>query len=414
MSNDKIGGGCMQQALEGIKVVEVGSAAAMPLAGMLLGSWGAEVVHVEPPDRGDMQRLASQRLGASSQYSEINYLWEHVDRNKKSIGIDLGNPEGQQLIRKLCAEADIFLNNLRPYEMKKFNLSYEALSAQNPKLIYANLTGYGLNGPEKNSGGYDSVAFWARSGVMEMMHDLDKPPVVSRGAYGDSTTSLSLLSGVLAALFVRERTGVAQQVEVSLYNTGLWVLGFDISGCLTTGKDAIRPSRKSRFNPIRNHYPTKDDRWIMLGMTNAQHYWPEFCRAVNRSEWENDPKYATFKARQDSAEELVKLIEDIFITKSYIEWKEILGKHKLVWAPVCTPLEATKDPQAIENEYFIEWDHPDYGKLKVLNNPIKLSKTPSGIQCRAPKLGEHTDELLSRLGYTAEEILKMKEAGIIR
>jgi crotonobetainyl-CoA:carnitine CoA-transferase CaiB-like acyl-CoA transferase len=403
----------MNKGLEGIKVVEVGAAVAMPVVGMLMGSWGAEVIHIEPPDRGDMQRVAIDRLGMSSKGGDINYLWEHCDRNKKGICINMGSPEGQKIIHKLCAEADVFLNNLRPYEMDKFNLTYEILSAQNPRLIYANLTGYGLKGKEKNSGGYDSVAFWARSGVMDLMREGKNAPVVSRGGYGDSITSQSLLAGVMAALFIRERTGVGQKVEVSLYNTALWVLGFDISGCLITGKDAGRPLRKSKNNPIRNHYPTKDDRWIMLGMTNAQHYWPEFCRAFNRPEWENDPKYATFEARSKNAEELNALIEEIFLTKTYAEWQELLGKCKLVWAPIFTPLEASRDEQAIANEYFVDWDHPDYGKIKVLNNPIKLSKAPAGIQCRAPKLGEHTAELLAKLGYKPEEIERMKETGVV-
>jgi len=403
----------MKKGLKGIKVVEVGAAVAMPLVGMLMGSWGAEVVHVEPPDRGDMQRLMSQRLSSWTQPSEINYLWEHVDRNKKSIGVNLGSPEGQQIIQKLCADADVFLNNLRPYEMDKFNLTYEALSAQNPRLIYANLTGYGLRGPEKNAGGYDSVAFWARSGVMELMHDLDTAPNISRSGYGDSISSLSLLAGVMSALFIRERTGVAQQVEVSLYNTATWVLGADISGCLVTGKDAMRPQRKTMGNPIRNHYPTSDNRWIMLGMTNAQTYWPEFCRMINHPEWENDSRFATFKARETNAAELIRLIEEIFRTRTYAEWVEILGKHKLVWSPVCTPLEVTHDPQAIANEFFVEMDLPGQQKIKVLNNPIKLSKTPADIQCRAPELGEHTAELLTKLGYAPEDVARMKQAGVI-
>jgi formyl-CoA transferase len=403
----------MKKGLKGIKVVEVGAAVAMPLVGMLMGSWGAEVVHVEPPDRGDMQRLMSQRLSSWTQPSEINYLWEHVDRNKKSIGVNLGSPEGQQIIQKLCADADVFLNNLRPYEMDKFNLTYEALSAQNPRLIYANLTGYGLRGPEKNAGGYDSVAFWARSGVMELMHDLDTAPNISRSGYGDSISSLSLLAGVMSALFIRERTGVAQQVEVSLYNTATWVLGADISGCLVTGKDAMRPQRKTMGNPIRNHYPTSDNRWIMLGMTNAQTYWPEFCRMINHPEWENDSRFATFKARETNAAELIRLIEEIFRTRTYAEWVEILGKHKLVWSPVCTPLEVTHDPQAIANEFFVEMDLPGQQKIKVLNNPIKLSKTPADIRCRAPELGEHTAELLAKLGYAPEDVARMKQAGVI-
>ena len=403
----------MTKALEGIKVVEIGAAVAVPIAGMLMGSWGADVIHVEAPGEGDMQRYSSHRLGAWTQYSEVNYLWEHVDRNKKSICINLACPEGQEIIHKLCAGADVFLNNLRPYEMQKFNLTYEAISARNPKIIYANLTGYGLKGPEKNSGGYDSVAFWARSGVMEMMHDLDTAPNISRGAYGDSISSLSLLAGVMTALFARERTGIGQQVEVSLYNTAAWVLGFDITGCLMTRKDAPRPQRKSMANPIRNHYPTKDNRWIMLGMTNAQTYWPEFCKAINRPELQNDPKFVDFDARQKNCVELIKIIEDIFRSKTYAEWLAHLRKFKLVWSPVVTPLEVTHDEQAIANDFFGEMEIAGHGKIKVLNNPIKLSGTPADIACRAPELGEHTAELLAGLGYTPEEIAKMKETKIV-
>lgn len=403
----------MIKGLEGIKIVEVGGAAAMPLAGMLMGSWGAEVIHVEPPGRGDMARVMSHRLSAWTQSSEINYLWEHLDRNKKSICINLGSAEGQAVLHQLCAESDVFLNNLRPYEMEKFNLSYETISKKNPKIIYANLTGYGSRGPEKNSGGYDSVAFWARSGVMDLMHDFDTAPNISRSAYGDSVTSLSLLAGIMSALFIRERTGVAQKVEISLYNTATWVLGFDITGCLITEKDAMRPQRKTMSNPIRNVYPTKDKRWIMLGMTNAQHYWPTFCKAIERPDLEHDPKFTTFDDRHDNAEALVKIIEDIFLTKTYDELIEILSKNKLVWSPVRTPLEVTTDEQAIANDFFVEWDHPVYGKMKVLNNPIKLSETPAGIESKAPELGENTESILKNLGYTQEQISEMKKSGAI-
>jgi len=406
-------GDSMTEALKGIKVLEVGGVLAMPLAGMLMGSWGAEVIHVETPGSGDLQRHIAKRLASWAQYSDINYLWEHAGRNKKSIGINLASSEGKEVIHKLCKVADVFLNNLRPYEMTKFNLTYETLSAQNPRLIYANLSGYGLRGPEKDTGGFDSVAFWARSGVMEMMHDLDSSPNVSRLGYGDSITSLSLLAGVMSALFMRERTGVGQQVEVSLYNTATWVLGSDICGCLVTGKDALRPQRTSMGNPLRNHYPTKDKRWIMLGMTNAQTYWPEFCQVIKRPELEDDPKYSTADARQNNAVELIKIIEDIFVSKTYIEWVEILSKYKVIWSPICTPLEVIHDEQAIANDFFVELDHTEYGKIKVLNNPIKLSRSPAGNKNRAPKLGEHSDELLKALGYKPEEVKRMKNAGII-
>ena len=405
----------MGKEFEGIKVIEVGGAVAMPLVGMLMGSWGAEVIHVEPPGVGDNWRqLLGQGMGGWAKPHTVNYYWEHVDRNKKSIAINLGSKEGQSILHKLIGSADVFLNNLRPYEMEKFNLTYKVLSKVDPKLIYANVTGYGQKGPEKDTGGYDSVSFWARSGVMDLMHDIDNAPNISRPGYGDSITSLSLLAGIMAALFVRERTGLGQEVEVSLYNTAAWVLGCDMSGCLITGEDAVRPQRKSMGNPIRNVYGTKDKRWIMLGMTNAQHYWPNFCKTIRRPDLENDPKYATIKAREQNASDLVKIIEEIFAGKTVLEWVEILSATNLIWSVASTPLEVTKDRQAIENEFFVDWDHPLYGKIKVLNNPIKLSVTKAQVYSKAPGLGEHTDGILKDLGFSATEIENLKSLGAVK
>jgi formyl-CoA transferase len=404
----------MVKGLEGIRVVEVGGAFAMPLAGMLMGSWGAEVIHVEPPGRGDLQRhLLAAGMAGWARPHEINYIWEHVDRNKKSLTVNLKAPEGQEIIHRLAADADVFLNNLRPYEMDKFNLGYEKIASANPKIVYANLTGYGRRGPEKNTGGYDSVAFWARSGVMDLMHEPDSAPNISRPAYGDSITSQSLLAGVMAALFIRERTGEGQEVEVSLYNSAIFALGTDLSGCLISGEDSVRPTRKTMSNPIRNIYPTSDGRWIMLGMTTSQPYWPNFCEAIERTELIDDQKFATPEARADNAGQLVDLIEATFRTKTYAQWKEILSLNKLIWAPLQTPLEVTQDEQAIANDYFCEWDHPDYGRVKLLNNPIKLSRTPAENICKAPDLGEHTDQILTDLGFNSEKIEELRDNGII-
>ncbi len=404
----------MVKGLEGIKVIEVGGAFAMPLAGMLMGSWGAEVIHVEPPGRGDLQRhLLAAGMAGWARPHEVNYIWEHVDRNKKSLTINLKAPEGQEIIHRLAADADVFLNNLRPYEMEKFNLGYEKISSANPKIVYANLTGYGQRGPEKNTGGYDSVAFWARSGVMDLMHEPDGAPNISRPAYGDSITSQSLLAGVMAALFIRERTGEGQEVEVSLYNSAIFALGTDLSGCLISGQDSVRPTRKTMSNPIRNIYPTSDDRWIMLGMTTSQPYWPNFCQAIERADLIDDPKFSTPEARAQNSSELVDIIERIFRTKTYAQWKELLSLNKLIWAPLQTPLEVTQDEQAIANDYFCEWDHPEYGSIKLLNNPIKLSRTPAENICKAPDLGEHTDQILAELGFTPAKIEELRDSGII-
>ena len=387
----------------------------MPLAGMLMSSWGAEIIHVEPPGRGDLQRsILQKRLSRTGNVPSMNYLWEHVDRNKKSIAIDIGTPAGQTILHKLIASSDVFLNNLRPYELEKFKLTYELLSGINPRIICANLTGYGQRGPMKNIGGFDSVAFWARSGVMSLLReDEDDPPHVSRGAYGDSTTSISLLAAIMAALYIRERTGQGQEVCVSLFNAGIWSMGFDLCSCLATGVDPEPIQRRRVYNPIRNHYPTRDNRWIMLGMTNAQQYWPPFCQIVGHPEWENDPRYATYEARAKNADELVDIIEDIFRSKTYAEWIEILSKTKLIWGPVMTPLEVARDEQARANDIFVEWDHPRHGPVRMVNNPIKLSKTPAEFKTRAPDLGEHTDQIMRDLGYSEEDISGFRKAGIV-
>jgi len=404
----------MQRRLQDLKVIEVGAVAAMPLVGMLLGSWGAEVIHVESPGEGDPARRSVERgMAGWGRPHGVNYFWEHVGRNKRSVAVNLGTPGGQAVIHRLIAGADVFLNNLRPYEMEKFGLTYEAAKGLNPRIVYANVTGFGQKGPERNDGGYDTVAFWARSGVMDLLRETEGPPQISRFGYGDHITALSLLAGVMTALYLRERTGEGQEVHVSLYNTATWVLGSDISGVLATGEDALRPQRRSMANPLRNVYPTSDRRWIMLGMTESQPYWPRFCQTIGQPGLEEDPRFATPGDRARNAAALVGEIEAVFRTRTAGEWLALLKANRLICSAVTAPLDVTRDEQALTNDFFVEWEHPDHGPIRVLNNPIALANLPAKIQCKAPEHGEHTDEILAGLGYSAAEVAALKKEGSI-
>jgi crotonobetainyl-CoA:carnitine CoA-transferase CaiB-like acyl-CoA transferase len=402
----------MAKGMENLRVIEVGAAVAMPMVGLLMGSWGAEVIHVEQPGEGDTARQAVRHgMAGWGKRHPVNYFWEHVGRNKRGMAVNLGSADGQAVIHKLIATADVFLNNLRPYEMEKFNLTYDISRKINPRIVYANVTGFGRRGPEKNDGGYDTVAFWARSGVMDLLHDAESAPNISRFAYGDHVTALSFLAGVMAALYIREQTGEAQEVNVSLYNTATWALGSDIAASLVTGEDAARPQRQTMNNPLRNVYPTGDKRWIMLGMTNSQLYWPRFCKVIGLPELEEDPRFVSPEERGKNAAALVKAIEEVFRTKTYTEWLEILKANRIICSAVKTPLEVTRDEQALANDFFMEWDHPEYGKIKVVNNPIALTNVPAKIKCRAPGHGEHTDEILKELGYSTDDIAALKKNG---
>jgi len=229
----------MALALEGIKVIDVSQVAAVPMCARHLADFGADVLHIENPTTGDMWRgyQANQEVTRSVAPSHINYNWENYNRNKRSVTIDLAQEGGQEIIHKLLEKADVFVSNLRPFELEKFKLEYETLSKLNPRLIYGCITGYGRKGPEKNAPAYDTTAYWTRSGIPYMLSRPGMPGPSFRPAIGDNVAALALAYGVMMALFVREKTGVGQEVDVALFHAGMYQISFDIAGALATGLD---------------------------------------------------------------------------------------------------------------------------------------------------------------------------------
>ena len=411
----------MTLALEGIRVIETASGMAGPMAGRLLGDWGADIIHIEHPIRGDMGRDARRLLGtlyakATSGRripSDINYSIENHNCNKRSMTLDLSLEQGCHIIYRLLEKADVLLMNYRPRELKKFHLEYEALSRVNPGLIYADVTGYGRQGPDQDLPGYDFNAFWARTGILRVLLTPDMIPPTTPMALGDRVAALAFACGIMTALFVRERTGVGQEVDVSLFNTGVFVNANDIGGALVTGEDRQNVNREDLANVLLGSYKTKDGRWLRIAINQPDRYWSRVCQAIERGELEHDPRFESFTSRIENHLALFNILEETFLTRTLDEWKVRLTSAGLPWAPVASLPEVISDPQARANDFFAAYEHPTHGPIEIVANPMHLSKTPASVRMPAPEFGQHTEEILLEYGYIWEDIARFKEQGVI-
>jgi crotonobetainyl-CoA:carnitine CoA-transferase CaiB-like acyl-CoA transferase len=374
-----------------------------------LSDWGAEVIKIESLIGDAWRGFSSLRLYPFE--VEIPAPFEADNRNKRSIAFNLRSEEGQRIFHRLVEGADVFVTNMAPATITKLNADYEILTEINPRLIYGVLNGYGERGPDKDLPGFDWTAYWARSGIMLTLGEPGGPPLRPRPGIGDHPTSMLFAGAICAALFCRERTGVAQKVSVALLNCGLWTLLADVSVSLATGKNVPRIGRDESANPLTLTYKTKDDKWIFICMPQADLFWSILCRALGWDDLIDDPRFENSQARVRNAKVLIKMLDEIIVTKSREEWSKIFTEHDVIFGLVQTSADLITDPQV--NQFISTIEHPTYGKLKVVRSPGEFSQTPGGLRSCAPVLGQHTEEILSELGYTWEEIVKLKEQGVI-
>lgn len=404
----------MTLVLEGIRIIEVAQYAAAPMGGRLLADLGADVIHVENPVSGDAHRNFQSRptdiiKAGRGVPSTVNYNWELNNINKRSLTLNLATDKGRDVLLRLIEKADVFSNNLRPFEIEKFRLDYAALSKINPRLICANISGYGRKGPEKNSPGFDIISYWARTAIPYLLDAQGFRP-----ATGDSLGGLMLAFGIMAALLARERTGVGQEVDTSLFATGIYQMSFDISGALIEKKEftEYKPrGREDSFNPLTGAYLTRDGRQFVLMCLQPDRYWPQICRALGRQELINDPRFTTFGDRAKNRMELFSILDAAFAAKPLTEWQPLF--KDIPSAPVQNLLEVVNDKQARANSYFTTLNHPAYGTIEVVAPPIQLSKTPASVRKPAPEFGQHTEEVLLEHGYSWEDIARLRENKII-
>jgi crotonobetainyl-CoA:carnitine CoA-transferase CaiB-like acyl-CoA transferase len=409
----------MISRLEDLKVVELAGAAAVPIAGRLMADWGADVIHIEHPVTGDTLRHVQASAGATGMIgggaatialSEIPYVMMNYNRGKRSLAVDLSFEEGRAIVRRLVDRADVFLSNLRPYEMEKWQLEYNRVSLSNPRLVYASLNGYGKKGPERDAPGYDAIAAWARTGTQHLVQAEGFRP-----AFLDNVGGMSLLCGVMTALFIRERTGMGQEVSMSLFQTGVFQISYDVAGALATGMNFEEwgiSAREDLPNALAVTYCTADGRTIRLAILQPDLYWSRFCHAIGRQDLEQDKRFSSFLPRVENHRALLEILDEVFAAKTLDEWRSRLNGAHIPWSPVQTLQELVADPQARANNFFVPFDDPVHGRVEVVANPINLSRTPAEVR-PVPECGQHTEEVLLENGYTWDDIEALKVKKVI-
>lgn len=401
----------MAAPLDGIRVVEVSNWLAAPAATRLMADMGAEVIKVEPPGGDIFRGFVLRSMGHDFDFPG-NSAFELDNFGKRSITIDLEKPGGAATVRKLAANCDVFVTNLVRRRRKRFGLTWDDVSAENPRVVYASFSGYGTTGPDEDRAGFDYAAFWARSGIMGLLGEPDAPPPLCRGGQGDHATALNILSAVLAGLRLRDNTGEPQHVEVTLQGTGMWTIAGDFAASLMSRQNPPRISRTAPTQPVWNSYRCKDDRWVLLvNPAPFPNAWPRFCEMVGHPEWAEPDGADHLEALFEKSVDFTARIEKIMATQDLAQWGEEMDKRGIIWAPVAKMTDVIDDPQVRAMGWIREVDM-SFGRAETLDTPFKLYGTDTGARGPAPLPGEHTFEVLSELGIEGDELSQLATDGV--
>jgi len=375
--------------LDGLKVVDLTRVLAGPFCAMLLGDMGADVIKVEEPQLGDDARGWAPNVGSWSAY------FLGVNRSKRSLALDLKSPQATEILRRLLAEADVFIENFKPGSLDKLGFGYDAMHALNPRLVYCSITGYGLNGPRRHLSGYDPVV-QAESGFMDITGTPDGPPVRTGIATSDYLAGLYAFGGILLALRHRDRTGRGQRVDIALFDSVLSTLSMPVGVLQATGR---APTRMGNDHVAIAPYETlrAKDGMLMIAAGNPR-LWKQLCEAVGVGHLVDDPRFTSNTDRVRNRSALKSELEKAFSPYGVDELVEILNKASVPCGRVRTIAEAIEDPQIEPRQMLLTFDDPELKGFRVLGNPIKLSDSPAKPTRRPPRLGEHTTEILKELG----------------
>jgi crotonobetainyl-CoA:carnitine CoA-transferase CaiB-like acyl-CoA transferase len=394
---------------EGLKVLDCASFIAAPAAATVLADFGAEVIKIEPPVAGDPYRHLPKLPGYP--VSPHNYAWMLDSRNKRSLALDLSKPEGQAVLHRLAEGADVFITNFPPAVRARLGLTYERLAPLNERLIYASFTGYGEKGDEANKPGFDSNAYWARSGLMDLVRaDADTTPARSVAGMGDHPCAMALYGAIVTALYKRAQTGKGSHVSSNLMANGVWANGILAQARLCGATFGERRPRERALNAVTNHYKCRDGRWIILSLLNEERQWPALARCIGREDFITDPRFATKPDRHARSLELIGIFDEIFAAKDLAEWRGILDGNGLVFGVIGILDDIPDDRQMLANDVLVPFE--DDAMLTV-NSPIWIDGSAKVPPRLPPGIGQHSDEILRATGYDEAAIAQLRTAGVV-
>jgi len=397
--------------LSGLRVIDCGTFIFGPAATTVLSDFGADVVKIEPPGIGDPYRYL-QRMPPLPD-ADRAYGWQLTNRNKRGIVLNLKDEDGQAVLRRFARGADVFVTNYHPSVLRAFRATYEELSPLNSRLVYAHATGYGEHGHEVEKPGYDATAWWARSGLMEVVREADSVPALSIAGMGDHPSAMTLVAGILLALLQRERSGKGAKVSSSLLANGAWANAYLLQAVFAGAAPFQPVTRRETPNALVNRYRTRDGRWILLAMVQELKDWPRLPVALSRSDLLDDPRFDSLTARRANAAALIAELDAIFATRDLAHWREALDRHDITFGLVGRLEDADTDQQMIDNGIFPVATLADGDSLRTIDSPLTVAGAAKAPPGPAPDLGQHSDELLRELGYEGEEISRLRQRGAV-